>query len=426
MKKTAFYNMMISFFEKRYPLRNCFYLLLLLFICIACSNNSGQKKSVKDSSIQGTYAYDAEFLKKYTRKLIELENEEGNAKILLSADYQGRVMTSTALGEGGTSYGWINYDLIASGEKKKQFNAVGGEERFWLGPEGGQYSIYFKAGDSFNIAHWQVPSVIDTISYDVKQATKSNVVFTKKASLTNYSGTSFDIIIERKISLLNKQQISEKLKTEIPANINFVGYETENRIINSGVSDWKKENGLLSIWLLGMFTPTPQTVVIIPFHPQKDTRSYITDNYFGDIPAERLQVKDSVLFFTCDGKYRSKIGLSPLIAKPVAGSFDFRNNVLTLVVPAIDRQGMYVNSKWEIQKEPYKGDVINSYNDGPLENGSQLGPFYEIESSSSAQELKKAERLEYNQVTCHLQGDYNSLRQMAKKLLSVDLDEIKR
>ena len=60
--------------------------------------------------------------------------------------------------------------LISSGEKKKQFNPVGGEERFWLGPEGGQYSIYFQKGDSFNIAHWQVPPVVDTVAYDVLQS----------------------------------------------------------------------------------------------------------------------------------------------------------------------------------------------------------------------------------------------------------------
>ena len=28
-----------------------------------------------------------------------------------------------------------------------------------------------------------------------------------------------------------------------------------------------------------------------------------------------------------------------------------------------------MNSMWEIQREPYKGDVINSYNDGPPETG---------------------------------------------------------
>jgi len=115
-----------------------------------------------------------------------------------------------------------------------------------------------------------------------------------------------------------------------------------------------------------------------------------------------------------------------LIAKPIAASFDFKNNVLTVVIPSIDNHGMYVNSKWEMQKEPYKGDVINSYNDGPLPDGSQLGPFYEIESSSPARELRKGEKLQYFQVTCHLQGDYNALRQVAKQLLSVDLNEIKR
>jgi hypothetical protein len=408
--------------------RSCLFFVSLPFFCIACNNSSDQRAKAKEDSSRGTghtYAYDADFLTNHTKELVELQNTEG-AKILLSADYQGRVMTSTAAGDSGTSYGWINYGLISSGEKKKQFNAMGGENRFWMGPEGGQYSIYFNPGDSFNIAHWQVPPIIDTVSYDVVQANQWQAVFAKKAAFTNYSGTRFEISIERKISLLNKDRVSELLKTEIPANINLVGYQTENSITNSGAEDWKKEKGLLSIWLLGMFTPTPQTVVIIPFHPQKNARSFITDNYFGEIPKNRLKVKDSVLFFTCDGKYRSKIGLSPMIAKPLAASFDFKNNVLTLVIPTIDKQGMYVNSKWEIQKEPYKGDVINSYNDGPLPDGSQLGPFYEVESSSPAKELKRGEKLEYSQVTCHLQGDYNSLRQLAKQLLSIDLDEIKK
>jgi hypothetical protein len=401
--------------------------LYLVVVCFSCNNSNHQTQpSSTDSNRKGSYVYDFDFIKKYTKKIIELSDEGGNAKILLSPDYQGRVLTSTATGDSGTSFGWINYDLIASGKKRKQFNPAGGEERFWIGPEGGQYSFYFKAGDSFNINHWQVPSIIDTIDYDVIQADKKQALFSQKAKLTNYSGTEFNIRIERKISLLDKNELENKLKSTIPDNVHSVGYETENRIINSGSNDWTKENGLLSIWLLGMFTPSPQTMVIIPFHPQKDARSYITDNYFGEIPPERLQVKDSVLFFTCDGKLRSKIGLSPVIAKPVAGSFDFKNNVLTIVIPEIHKNELYVNSKWEIQKEPYKGDIINSYNDGPLADGSQLGPFYEIESSSPAKELKKGGQMEYRQITCHFQGDYNALRQVTKQLLGVDPDDLKK
>ena len=95
-------------------------------------------------------------------------------------------------------------------------------------------------------------------------------------------------------------------------------------------------------------------------------RSYITDNYFGEIPKDRLLVKDSILFFRCDGKSRGKLGISPMIAKPIVGSYDFEKNVLTILIPEVHNGDRYVNSKWEIQKEPYSGDVINSYNDGPL------------------------------------------------------------
>jgi hypothetical protein len=174
-----------------------------------------------------------------------------------------------------------------------------------------------------------------------------------------------------------------------------------------------------------MMTPTEQTKVVIPFSPQAGAHSFITDNYFGTIPANRLLVKDSVLYFRCDGKSRGKLGISPVIAKPIVGSFDFKKNVLTILIPEVQKDGMYVNSKWEIQKQPYKGDVINSYNDGPLQDGTQLGPFYEIESSSAAKELKSGETEEYHQAVLHFQGDYLLLKELAKQLLHVDLDEVK-
>ena len=144
-------------------------LCLLLISATRCGEKNNKKKIIANSEFaKGSYGYDITFLKKYSKGAIELQS--GKAKVLLSADYQGRVMTSSASGDSGASYGWINYSLIASGIKKKQFNAVGGEERFWLGPEGGQYSIYFKKGDSFNIKNWLVPAVIDTEKFEVIQS----------------------------------------------------------------------------------------------------------------------------------------------------------------------------------------------------------------------------------------------------------------
>ena len=406
--------------------------LLTIGVCLvvfmACDDNSGDPTPADNGSParKGTYAYDAAFLHKHTNRVIELTGNNGQARVLLSADFQGRVMTSSAMGDSGISYGWLNYDLIEAGANKKQFNPVGGEERFWMGPEGGQYSIYFNPGDSFTISNWQVPAIIDTIAYDVAQADTTTAVFTKNATLTNYSGTQFDIAIKRSVTLLNKTILEQKLGVSIPATVHTVGFETNNAITNTGTTGWKKESGLLSTWLLCMMTPTDQTTVMIPFKGSADAKKYISDDYFGAIPPERLTIQDSILFFTCDGKKRSKIGLSPVIAKPIAGSYDFGRNVLTVIVFPVDRDGLYVNSKWEIQKEPYKGDVVNSYNDGPLEDGTQLGPFYELESSSAARPLQPGETQQYAQVTCHFQGDFNSLQQLAMQLLGVDLNTIKK
>lgn len=400
------------------------FLCIAFAACISCNNSKTKQTSIDTTFTKGTYAYDAAFLKTHTKNVVELQ--DGQLKVLLSADYQGRVITSTAAGDSGNSFGWMNYELIASTEKKKQFNPVGGEERFWLGPEGGQYAIYFKQGDSFNIAHWQVPAIIDTVAYDVTEQDDLHAVFSKNATLTNYAGTTFNIAISRTIQLLDKNGLEQKLKTTIPEGIQYVAFETSNQIKNTGTNAWTKKSGLLSIWLLGMMTPTDETKVVIPFSPQPNARDYIIDNYFGKVAAEKLQVNDSMLYFRCDGKSRGKIGLSPFIAKPIVGSFDFKKNVLSVLIPEVDKNGAYVNSKWEQQKEPYKGDVINSYNDGPLADGSQLGPFYEIESSSAAKELQPGETQQYHQTTCHFQGNYEALTKLAKQLLGVDLNDLKK
>lgn len=402
------------------PMNRTFYLVISLFLVISgCTQE-------KEPLSKGSYGYDKEFIGSHTSKVIELSDEAGQAKVLLSADYQGRVMTSTASGDQGVSFGWLNYDLIASGEKKSQFNPVGGEERFWLGPEGGQYSLYFHQGDSFLINHWQVPPIIDTEGFEVTESTSASATFTKQASLINYSGTVFDLLIERKITLLTKSDLESALGISVPEEVKYVSYQSENQIKNTGADDWRKEGGLLSIWLLGMFTPSDQTTVIIPFKAAPNAKELITTNYFGEIPTERIAIRDSVLFFTCDGKFRSKIGLSPVIAKPLSASYDFIKNILTVTRFDVAPDASYVNSKWELQKEPYRGDAVNSYNDGPLADGSQLGPFYELESSSPALKLKAGETGGYKQITCHFEGDFEKLNDLAKTILGVDLKSIKK
>ena len=404
------------------------FLFVLLFQIISCRDAtiSDAQPKTKNEPPKGSFGYDFRFLKDNGYSLVELHDSTAKSRVLISPALQARVMTSTADGDSGTSFGWINYAWVSGKKFKAHFNPAGGEERFWMGPEGGQFSIYFKKGDSFNLAHWQVPPIIDTLPFDLVSSSSTKAEFVTKGHLNNYSGSSFDVSIRRSVELLNRQGLEKSIGTVIPGGLSLVGYESQNQIKNVGTNDWKRESGLLSIWLLGMMTPSPETVVFIPFKAGTHSREYITDNYFGKIPGERLKVKDSILFFTCDGKWRSKIGLSPVIAGKMAASFDFHNNTLSVLIFSVDPQGLYVNSKWEIQQFPYRGDVVNSYNDGPLADGGQLGPFYEIESSSAVKELKPGETESYKQVTCHIRGDYASLQKLVRRLFGFDLDEIKK
>ncbi|WP_336912374.1 DUF6786 family protein [Runella sp.] len=392
--------------------------LIMGMVCMSCSSSKNETMS----SASNSFGADLEFLKKYQKPLVLTAPDDDSAQVAVIGTLQGRVMTSTANGTSGNSYGWLNYKLLESGKFTPHMSAFGGEDRFWIGPEGGQFSIYFQQGKQFVFDDWQVPAVIDSEPFEVVSSDKSKAAFRKTASLTNYSGTKFDIVIDRSVEALSKVEVETAINFPLK-DVKTVAYETVSKITNQG-PDWKKETGLLSIWILGMFNPTPQTTIVIPFKGGADHKSKINDSYFGKVPAERLIIEDSVLYFKADGKHRSKIGLPPSIAKPAMGSYDSEKGVLTIVTYDLDPTGDYVNSMWEIQKEPFKGDAANSYNDGPVEDGTQMGPFYELESSSPAKALKKGETLTHRSRTYHFEGDKTALNAVARRMLGVSLEEI--
>jgi hypothetical protein len=386
-------------------------------------NNQIANTMITDSTKQ--YGYNLDFLKKYT-DVVELRN--GNSALALVPSWQGRVMTSTSEGPHGLSFGWINHELISSGKALPHINPFGGEERLWLGPEGGQFSIFFKKGDDFIYENWQTPAFLDTIPFKVSVFSDSSAAFTHQVEIDNYRGTNFKLGIDRKVTLLLAGQIMKETGIDL-AGTNFVAYRSENKLTNKGGDIWKKESGLLSVWMLGMFNPSPAVTVVIPVRQgnEKELGVQVNDNYFGKISEDRLKISGNNIYFRADGKSRGKIGIPPLRATGILGSYDFENNILTLLICKLP-EGVkeYVNSAWQIQDDPYSGDALNSYNDGPLEDGSQMGPFYEIETSSPAAALKPGESITHSQITIHITGDKTLLNQIAVKRFGVTLDEIER
>lgn len=395
----------------------------------ACSDSEQNKPDDVGNKIskfiKGTYGYDLEFLKQYHKDIVVLG--DSNSQVIIAPAYQGRVMTSTAEGDKGSSFGWINHDLIATRKPSPHMNAVGGEERFWLGPEGGQFSIYFKKGAEFKFDNWFVPKEIDTEPFELVSSTKNEAIFKKQIHLENYSGNAFDLTVDRTVRFLDNNAINNALGLAVPSAVKVVGFESDNSITNSGSNTWNKNTGLLSIWILSMMNAGDETTVAIPYKQGDTTQlgKIATDDYFGKVPVERLKIDSGLILFKADAHHRSKIGIAPKRALPVAASYDAINNVLTIAQFTL-HEGVtdYVNSLWKIQTDPFSGDAVNAYNDGPIDT-TQMGNFYEIESSSPAAALAPGNSMRHVHRIIHLKGTKEDLDKVAMKLLGVSVDKIK-
>jgi len=336
-------------------------------------------------------------------------------------------MTSSADGAAGLSYGWINHALIASGKIVPHFNAFGGEDRIWLGPEGGQYGLFFKKGSAFDLAHWQTPPAMDSLPFHMTSHTATTATFHQPMDLVNFAGTRFLVNVDRTIRLLPTSSVWRNLHIPAVPGVKAVAYQSENAITNRRRLAWKPASGLGSFCIFGQYNPGPETTIVIPFKGGANAGPIVNDKYFGKVPSDRLKISDHVIYFSADGKYRSKIGIPPARALPILGSYDAAAHVLTLVqyVNPPSRSG-YVNSMWEIQKRPFGGDVVNSYNDGPPSPGAKpLGPFYELETSSPAAMLRPGARMSHIHRTIHLQGPEASLDRIARATLGTSLAKIK-
>jgi hypothetical protein len=388
-----------------------------------------------DARAADTYSDDVAFLARYTN-VLELVNEHGG-RVAICPDYQGRVMTSSSSGQQGRSFGWINRDFIAAGEPSEAFNNYGGEDRFWLAPEGGPFSLWFAKGEAQEFANWRTPAAMNDGPFRVTSGPPDPYYrMTRAMRLTNASGTDLVLDVQRTVRLAGHREIAAWFGEEVMAiidenaDVKMIGFTTDNTVTNRGAA-LDKETGLVSIWSLGMFRPSDETLVVVPYRAGDvaELGPVVNSDYFGEIPADRLKVLPAAIVFRADGKHRGKLGVSPKRVLPVAGSIDFVEGVLTLVhftLPDHPAESMYLDSRWLMpHPAPLSGDAFNSYNDGPPQPGAEsLGGFYELETLSPTLPLAVGESLRHVHSTVHITGQIDKLAVLARLTLGVELDDV--
>jgi hypothetical protein len=379
-------------------------------------------QSTTNQYSKGTFGYDLHFLNQKDTVIV-LKSKDGDGQVIVSPKYQAKVFTSTASGLNGKSFGWINYKTFDQTSLNPHMNAYGGEDRLWLGPEGGKFALFFKPGTKMEFDYWHTPAAFDFESWTLTFHSDSKASMSKTTRVLNYLGVIFELTVVRDIDVLAPADTKKMLGITFDNKVKSVAFKTTNTVINTSRFAWDQQTGAPCLWNLDMFSPSQKTVIVIPYN-NNATGKVATTDYFGQIPPDRVKYNNGILLFKADGKSRGKLGLPPNRAKTMAGSYDAANNVLTITMFDVDQSKTYLNQQWRTDRDPFTGDAVNAYNDGPLADGSQMGPFYEIESVSPAAFLKPQEGLTHKHSVFHFTGDKAELNLIALKTLGISLNDI--
>lgn len=392
--------------------------LLLAVVALGCVAKGPVKMP---TNAQGSFDEDVRYLSSKS-KVIVLESPEGG-RVAVTPEWQGRVMTSAVSGD-ARGLGFVHRAFTDGDKRGTAFDNYGGEDRFWLGPEGSRFSLYFAKGAPLDFDHWQTPHAFNEGAWQVVSSDASHVAMKASLHLENHSGATFDVSVDREVALLDRAAAKKSLGVDVPAGVRMIAFATTNTIANAGKDPWTKETGLPNVWILGMYAPAKDATIIVPFDA-KGSGPIVRDDYFGKVPPERLVQHDGWLAFTADGEHRSKIGIPPARVRPVLGSYSPSAKLLTIV--QFDRpEGAtdYPSGVWREDAEPYAGDVVNAYNDGPVGPGKpSLGGFYELETTSPGAALAAGATLRHVHRTFHFSGDRAQLEPIATAVLGAPLGE---
>ena len=168
--------------------------------------------SAKDVAVEdNSFLSDLNFLKDHDSSLVVLES--GHSKIIVSPKYQGKVFTSTADGDSGTSFGWVHYKAFEVAPDP-HINTYGGENRVWIGPEGGKFSVFFPKDRRWFSITGKRPRPLTPSNGRLPKTTfpspdKRN---TQRIELC---GNQTILCIKRKIKILDNEQIKAALGLDL-------------------------------------------------------------------------------------------------------------------------------------------------------------------------------------------------------------------
>ncbi len=389
-----------------------------------------EESSLKNSELRlHSFGQDLTFFSKYGVETFLLG--EGSSYIAVSPKWQARVLSSTYGGEESPSLGWFDRSLLVETKRDLHMSQVGGEDRFWIGPEGGDSSVFFPDGTVQNEENWRIPPAFASESWKLVAKTRTQAKFEKEAEVQNSKGNKLKIKAEREISVLNRADVSTVLGIDIPEAVNMVAFQSLNKLTNIGTANWTPDYGMLNISVQSCFNANKNVRVFIPYRAGETSKlgEIVRDNYFesGYSEGGKLVLTPEYISFNADGKTMSGIGVSPLRSEGIALSYDASNKILTVIlyIKPSGKRG-YLPNSWRRSAMQFGGDAISVYNNGPLARTSASAEkYYEMSTYSPALNLNKGQSQFHLQRTFHFHGSEYDLGLIAYKLAGISIGQLR-
>jgi hypothetical protein len=344
-------------------------------------------------------------------------------QVLVCPSLAGRVMGTTYNGDNGEFGGFIDARAFKEGIKDIWDN-WGGEERYWLCPEGGQFGLMFQNKKNC-FDNYTVQDGINNSRYEVINQAKTDNSLTMRASfgLTNAMGTKFEVESTRRITVLDGCPYIVGAGPEVE----FVGFQSESTITNVGKNTWTKETGCLAHWHLGQFLPGHNVIAIIPFKQGNLPDPPIREDYFrefcidGRMPVNRYWIRDGFALFKADGRHRTKIGQNRSRTVGLLASYNLDTDEVIVMDYDYYPNLEYAASYWYEQPEPYNGDCISFSAEGPAAPGEPDGRCYELESMSPAMLLEPGQSFTFRTRTIHIRGPRTTMARICRRQLGPEI-----
>ncbi len=352
-----------------------------------------------------TYLYDLQFIEIYGRAY-EQTADNGNARIVVSPDFQGRVMTSSATGINGFSNGWINKRFISRDIILDKENPYGGENYTWIGPNDGEYSLFHKFNKEGDTA-FQVPADLDQFPFLMEFVSDTSMLLTKKLNATNLKGSTFNAKLSRFITLHSKSTINHLLHLNgDTAQLSIVGYTVKSTLTNIGMNNWDESTGLMSLQNVNQFNGEGTSTIFLQNHNAIPLDSI---SVFSNMDSSNVKFNNQVLALRADGIHTYTLKL-PIFAS---------SSLIGIYTPKLQRLTIIQNNNAESKRQ----ERLEIKNGAPLE-GTSIASYYQLRADSGSKPLKPNESIKQSQSIYHIYGDSTTMNSVLVKVFDLELAEI--